>query len=95
MNATQPRAPVVLAALTVAFFWAVEGIDVNKPQIERVAILLTAIVLAWVAIRGSRQAAGGTAYLAILVAISERLRRDLYRLAGKLVASPTPSPDVD
>lgn len=66
----------MLAALTVAFFWAVEGIDVNKPQIERVAILLTSIVLAAVAIRGARQAAGGAAYLAVLVAISERLRRE-------------------
>lgn len=66
----------MLAALAVAFFWAVEGIDVNKPQVERVAILLTAVVLAWLAIRGWRHAAGGAAYLAILVAISERLRRE-------------------
>ena len=67
---------LILAALAVAFFWAVEGIDVNRPQLERVAILLTSIALAWLAIRGSRQAAGGTAYLAVLVAISERMRRE-------------------
>jgi len=69
----------VLAALAVAFFWAVEGTDVNAPQIERVAILLSAVVLAWLTLRGSRQAAGSTSYLAILVAISERLRREPLR----------------
>ncbi|HYK96888.1 MAG TPA: hypothetical protein VEU77_00715 [Candidatus Acidoferrales bacterium] len=75
-----PRAAVpgasVLAALAVAFFWAVEGTDVNAPQLERVAILVTTIVLAWAVLRGSTVAAGLTAYLAILVAISERVRRE-------------------
>lgn len=66
----------MVAALAVALFWAVEGIDVNQPQLERVAILITAVVLAWLAIRGWRHAAGGAAYLAVLVAISERLRRE-------------------
>lgn len=67
---------LTLAALAVALFWAIEGIDVNGPQLERVLILISAIVLGWLAIRGSRLAAGLTAYLAILVAVSERLRRD-------------------
>ena len=66
----------VLAALVVAFFWAVEGTDVNAPQVERVAILVSSILLAWAALRRSTLAPGLTAYLAILVAISERLRRE-------------------
>ena len=65
-----------LAALAVAFFWAVEGTDVNAPQLERVAILVSSIVLAWAVLRGARLATGLTAYLAVLVAISERLRRE-------------------
>jgi hypothetical protein len=68
--------PITIAALAVALFWAIEGIDVNAPQLERVAILVSAIVLGWIAIRGSAWAPGLTAYLALLVAISERLRRD-------------------
>ena len=67
---------LTLAALAVALFWAIEGIDVNAPQLERVLILISAIVLGWLAIRGSHLAAGLTAYLAILVAVSERLRRE-------------------
>ena len=67
---------LTLAALAVALFWAIEGTDVNGPQLERVAILVSAIALGWIAIRGSAWAAGLTSYLAILVAISERLRRD-------------------
>ena len=66
----------VLAALAVAFFWAVEGIDVNAPQFERVAILVSAIALGWAAMRNSPLAAFLTCWLAVLVAISERMRRD-------------------
>src|SRR5690349_15967409 len=73
---TRDRQPYILAALVVAFFWAIEGIDVNAPQVERVAILLSTVALAWATLRGSGLAAGLTGYLAILVAISERLRRD-------------------
>jgi len=73
---SDPR-QLTLAALAVALFWAVEGIDVNQPQIERIAILVTSIVLGWAALRGSPMAAGLTSYLAVLVAISERLRRDI------------------
>ena len=73
---SRDRQPYLLAALAVALFWAIEGIDVNAPQVERVAILLSAIVLGWAALRNSPLAAGLTSYLAILVAISERLRRD-------------------
>lgn len=68
---------LTLAALAVALFWAIEGIDVNEPQVERVAILVAAIALGWMALRGSAVMAGLTGYLAILVAISERLRRDV------------------
>ncbi|MEP6694897.1 MAG: hypothetical protein ABJB39_09645 [Chloroflexota bacterium] len=67
---------LTLAALAVALFWAVEGIDVNEPQVERVLILVVAIALGWLALRASWLAAGFTGYLAILVAISERLRRE-------------------
>jgi hypothetical protein len=67
---------LTLAALAVALFWAIEGTDVNAPQLERVGILVSAIVVGWVALRGSPWAPGLTAYLAVLVAISERLRRD-------------------
>src|SRR5512132_1271454 len=73
---TRDRQPYILAALAVALFWAIEGIDVNAPQVERVAILVSAIVLAWATLRGSDHAGGLTAYLALLLAISERLRRD-------------------
>ena len=67
---------LTLAALAVALFWAIEGIDVNDPQVERVIILVATIALGWLALRGSWIAAGFTGYLAILVAISERLRRE-------------------
>ena len=70
------NALLTLAALAVALFWAIEGIDVNDPQVERIGILICAIVLGWIALRGSAWAAGFTSYLAILVAISERLRRE-------------------
>jgi hypothetical protein len=69
------RRPYVLAALAVALFWTIEGIDVNDPQFERVTILVATIALGWAALRGSSLAPGLTAYLAILVAVSERLRR--------------------
>ena len=65
----------VLAALAVALFWAIEGIDVNGPQIERMAILLSAVALAWAVLSEAPYASGLTAYLAVLVAISERMRR--------------------
>lgn len=64
-----------LAACVVALFWAVEGIDVNEPQIERFGILVAALVLGWSAIRGAPSAAAWTSYVGVLVAISERLRR--------------------
>ena len=67
---------LTLAALAVALFWSIEGIDVNDPQVERVVILIGAIALGWFALRRSSVTAGLTGYLAILVAISERLRRD-------------------
>jgi hypothetical protein len=74
-QASSPSA-LTLAALAVGLFWAIDGIDVNAPQVERVAILVAAILLGWLALRGSSSVAGLTAYLAILVAISERLRRE-------------------
>jgi len=67
---------LTLAALAVALFWSIEGIDVNDPQVERVVILIGAMALGWFALRRSSVTAGLTGYLAILVAISERLRRD-------------------
>jgi hypothetical protein len=67
---------LTLAALAVALFWSVEGIDVNEPQVERVVMLIGAIALGWFALRRSSVAPGLAGYLAILVAISERLRRE-------------------
>lgn len=67
---------LTLAALAVALFWSVEGIDVNEPQVERVVILVATIAVGWFALRGSSLAPGFAGYLAILVAISERLRRE-------------------
>ena len=58
---TRDRQPYILAALAVALFWAIEGIDVNAPQVERVAILVSAIVLGWATLRGSDYAGGLTA----------------------------------
>ncbi len=66
---------ILLAPLVVALFWAIEGIDVNAPQLERVVILLSALALAWAALREVPHAVGLTAYLAVLVAVSERMRR--------------------
>jgi hypothetical protein len=68
---------LTLGALAVALFWAIEGIDVNQPQIERLAILVSSVVLGWAVLRGSPMSAGLVSYLAVLVAISERLRRDV------------------
>jgi hypothetical protein len=68
---------LTVAALAVALLWAIEGIDVNQPQIERVAILVSSVVLGWATLRNSPMAAGLTSYLAVLVAISERFRRDV------------------
>jgi hypothetical protein len=76
---------LTLAALAVALFWAIEGIDVNQPQIERVAILVTSVVLGWAVLRGSPMSAGLVSYLAVLVAISERLRRDVLENGSDVV----------
>ena len=66
----------VLAALVLGLFWCVEGIDVNSPQLDRIALLLGGLALAWTALRDVRFAAGGTAVYAVLVAASERLHRE-------------------
>ncbi len=84
-------APVLLAAIAVALFWAIEGIDVNAPQVERVAILLGAIGLGVAALRDARNTAGLTAYLAILVAISERLRREPLENGSDVLRATTES----
>ena len=84
----------VLAALAVALFWAVEGIDVNAPQVERVAILLGAIGLAAAELRGGRNTAGLTAYLAVLVAISERLRREPLENGSDVLRATSESLDI-
>jgi hypothetical protein len=65
----------VLAALVLGLFWCIEGIDVNAPQLDRVVLLLTGIVLAWAALRDAPFVAGATAYFAVLVGASERLHR--------------------
>lgn len=85
------RSTSVLAALAVAFFWAVEGIDVNAPQVERVAILLGAIGLGAAALRGARNTAGLTVYLAVLVAVSERLRREPLENGSDVLRATTES----
>lgn len=59
----------------MALFWAIEGIDVNAPQIERVAILVSTLAVAWAVLSEAPYASGLAAYLAVLVAISERMRR--------------------
>lgn len=73
-----PRAnrPAVLAALVLGLFWCVEGIDVNAPQVDRVLLLLTGLGLAWATLRDIPLAAGCAALYAVLVAASERLRRE-------------------
>ncbi|MEK7863425.1 MAG: hypothetical protein AAB295_09200, partial [Chloroflexota bacterium] len=81
----------VLAALAVALFWAVEGIDVNAPQVERVALLLGAIGLGVAVLRDARNTGGLTAYLAILVAISERLRREPLENGSDVLRATTES----
>lgn len=73
-----PRAnrPAVLAALVLGLFWCVEGIDVNAPQVDRVFLLLTGLGLALATLRDIPLAAGCAALYAVLVAASERLRRE-------------------
>ena len=85
------RQPYALAALAVALFWAIDGIDVNGPQLERVVILVATIVLGWLALRGWSLAAGMTGYLAILVAISERMRRDVLADGSDVLKATTES----
>ena len=74
--------PGVLPALVLGLFWCVEGIDVNAPQLDRVVLLLTGLGLAWAALRDVPLVAGATAYYAVLVAASERLHRELSRVAA-------------
>ena len=66
----------VLAALVLGIFWCIEGIDVNEPQLDRVVLLLTGLVLGWAALRDARFAPLGAAVYAVLVAGSERLHRE-------------------
>ena len=80
--------PAVLAALVLGLFWCVEGIDVNAPQLDRVALLLTGLGLAWAALRDVPLVAGLTACYAVLVAASERLHRELLE-GGSDVMSAT------
>jgi hypothetical protein len=91
-----PRAnsAAVLAALVLGLFWCVEGIDVNAPQLDRVALLLTAMVLAWAALRHWPLAAGCTAYYAVLVAASERLHREPLRDGSDVMRATAESLDV-
>ncbi len=65
----------VLAALVLGLFWCVEGIDLNEPQIDRMVLLVTGLVLAWALLRGSTGIAALTAYYAVLIAVSERVHR--------------------
>ena len=67
---------LTLAALAVALFWSIGSIDVNDPQVERLAILILALVIGWSVLRGWRGAPILTGFLATLVAISERMGRE-------------------
>jgi len=92
-----PRAnsqPAVLAALVLGLFWCVEGIDVNAPQLDRVALLLAGLGLAWAALRGTPYVAGATAYYAVLVAASERLHRQPLLDGSDVLRATTESLDV-
>ena len=75
MTRRAANTPAVLAALLLALFWCIEGIDVNAPQLDRVVLLLTGLGLVWAALADAPLVAGCTAYYAVLVAASERLHR--------------------
>lgn len=86
--------PAVLAALVLGVFWCVEGIDVNAPQLDRVVLLLTALGLAWAALRDARLAAAGAAWFAVLVAASERLHREPLVNGSDVIRATAESLDV-
>jgi len=86
--------PAVLAALVLGLFWCVEGIDVNAPQLDRVVLLLTGLVLAWAALRDVPLVAGATAYYAVLIAASERLHRELLEDGSDVMRATKESLDV-
>ena len=92
-----PRAnsqPAVLAALVLGLFWCVEGIDVNAPQLDRVALLLAGLGLAWAALRRTPYVAGATAYYAVVVAASERLHRQPLPDGSDVLRATTESLDI-
>jgi hypothetical protein len=84
----------VLAALVLGLFWCIEGIDVNAPQVDRVALLLCGLVLGWAALRGMPLAAAGAAGYAVLVAASERLHRDLLEGGSDVMRATAESLEV-
>ena len=92
-----PRASnraAVLAAIVLGLFWCVEGIDVNAPQIDRVALLVTGLGLGWAALRDARLAAAGAAGYAVLVAASERLHREVLADGSDVLRATAESLDV-
>ena len=62
------------AAILLGILWCIGGIELNAPQLDRVALLLAGVGLLWAQLKGRPQGPY-VAWYAILVAISERLSR--------------------
>jgi len=86
--------PAVIAALVLGMFWCVEGIDVEAPQLDRVALLIIGLGLAWAALRIGPLAAAGAAAYTVLVAASERLHREPLQGGSDVLRATTESLDV-
>ena len=84
----------VLAACVLGVFWCIEGIDVDAPQLDRVALLLTGLGIAAFALRGSALAAGAAACYAVLIAASERLHREPLADGSDVLRATAESLDV-
>lgn len=62
------------AAILAGLFWCAGGIDLNAPQLDRVAALIVGAVLLGLSIRG-RAVGAAIAVYAVFIAYSERLSR--------------------
>lgn len=68
------RSRVSDAAILLGILWCVGGIELNAPQLDRVALLLAGVGLLWAQLKGRPQGPY-VAWYAVLIGISERLSR--------------------
>ena len=68
-------AQLLLIAVLAGVFWSIGAIDLNRPQVDRVALLLSGGALAWAVLRGLSVGPLVGGY-AVLIAAAERLGRE-------------------